>query len=188
MSPPKIAVLVPCYNEEVAIPKVVADFRAALPEAMIYVYDNNSRDRTVEVARTAGAVVRRERQQGKGHVVRRMFADIEADLYVLVDGDDTYDARLRAGNGADADRRTSRHGHRHSHQRVEGELSARPSLRQCDVHRHGAVHLRRSDQRHAVGLSGVQPPVREVVSRAVVGVRDRDRVHGARARARHAGQ
>ncbi len=89
---PRIAVLVPCYNEEAAIAAVVRDFRAALPEAVIYVYDNNSRDRTVEVARAAGAVVRTEPRQGKGNVVRRMFADIEADIYVLVDGDDTYDA------------------------------------------------------------------------------------------------
>lgn len=87
-----VAVLVPCYNEEVAIPKVVADFRAALPEATIYVYDNNSRDGTVAAARAAGAVVRTETLQGKGNVVRRMFADIEADIYVLVDGDDTYEA------------------------------------------------------------------------------------------------
>jgi glycosyltransferase involved in cell wall biosynthesis len=89
---PRIAVLVPCYNEEVAIPRVVGAFRAALPDAAIHVYDNNSRDRTAEVAAEAGALVRRETQQGKGHVVRRMFADIEADVYVLVDGDDTYDA------------------------------------------------------------------------------------------------
>nr|WP_264185375.1 glycosyltransferase family 2 protein [Roseicella aerolata] len=89
---PRIAVLVPCYNEEVAIPRVVEAFRAALPEATIYVYDNNSKDRTVEVARAAGAIVRTETLQGKGHVVRRMFADIEADIYVLVDGDDTYEA------------------------------------------------------------------------------------------------
>ncbi len=89
---PHIAVLVPCYNEEAAIAKVVRDFRAALPEAIIYVYDNNSRDHTVEVARAAGAVVCTEPRQGKGNVVRRMFADIEADIYVLVDGDDTYDA------------------------------------------------------------------------------------------------
>lgn len=88
----RVAVLVPCYNEEVAIPKVIADFRAALPLATIYVYDNNSRDRTVSVAREAGAVVRTEPLQGKGHVVRRMFADIEADVYVLCDGDDTYQA------------------------------------------------------------------------------------------------
>ncbi|MDR3504665.1 MAG: glycosyltransferase family 2 protein [Acidocella sp.] len=92
MSAPRIAVLIPCFNEEVAIPKVVADFRAALPGAEIYVYDNNSRDNTAAAARAAGAVVRRETLQGKGHVVRRMFADIEADAYVLVDGDDTYDA------------------------------------------------------------------------------------------------
>jgi len=88
----QIAVLVPCYNEERAIAKVVADFRAALPDAVIYVYDNNSDDRTVEVAKGAGAVVRRETHQGKGYVVRRMFNDIEADIYVLVDGDATYDA------------------------------------------------------------------------------------------------
>jgi glycosyltransferase involved in cell wall biosynthesis len=85
-------VLVPCYNEEAAVATVVADFRKALPSATIYVYDNNSRDRTVEIAREAGAEVRSETHQGKGHVVRRMFADIDADVYVLVDGDATYDA------------------------------------------------------------------------------------------------
>jgi glycosyltransferase involved in cell wall biosynthesis len=87
-----IAVLVPCYNEEAAIATVVKDFRAALPGAAIYVYDNNSKDQTAARAREAGAVVRNESRQGKGNVVRRMFADIEADIYVLVDGDDTYDA------------------------------------------------------------------------------------------------
>ena len=89
---PRIAVLMPCYNEEAAVATVVADFRNALPAAEIYVYDNNSRDRTAAVARDAGAIVRSERRQGKGHVVRRMFADVEADIYVLVDGDATYDA------------------------------------------------------------------------------------------------
>lgn len=89
---PRIAVLVPCYNEEAAVATVVADFREALPAAEIYVYDNNSRDNTAAVAREAGAIVRGERRQGKGHVVRRMFADVEADIYVLVDGDATYDA------------------------------------------------------------------------------------------------
>jgi hypothetical protein len=89
---PDVAVLIPCYNEEVAIGHVVAAFRTALPEATIYVYDNNSRDQTATMAAASGAVVRRETLQGKGHVVRRMFADIEADVYVLVDGDDTYDA------------------------------------------------------------------------------------------------
>ncbi len=87
-----VAVLVPCYNEGRAIAKVVAEFRAALPDATVYVYDNNSSDNTVEAAKAAGAVVRRESHQGKGHVVRRMFNDIEADIYVLVDGDATYDA------------------------------------------------------------------------------------------------
>jgi glycosyltransferase involved in cell wall biosynthesis len=89
----RVGVLIPCHNEELAIRKVVADFRAALPDATIYVYDNNSDDGTIVAAREAGAVVRSERLQGKGHVVRRMFADVEADVYVLVDGDDTYDAR-----------------------------------------------------------------------------------------------
>jgi glycosyltransferase involved in cell wall biosynthesis len=89
---PRIAVLVPCYNEDAAIGTVVRDFRAALPGAVIYVYDNNSTDQTAARAREAGAVVRSELRQGKGAVVRRMFADIEADIYVLVDGDDTYDA------------------------------------------------------------------------------------------------
>ncbi len=88
----EVAVLVPCYNEERAIAKVVADFRLALPDAAIYVYDNNSTDGTVAAAAKAGAVVRRETHQGKGYVVRRMFNDIEADIYVLVDGDATYDA------------------------------------------------------------------------------------------------
>lgn len=90
--PFRVAVLVPCYNEEAAVATVVADFRKALPAAEVYVYDNNSTDRTATIAREAGAIVRSERRQGKGHVVRRMFADIEADIYVLVDGDATYDA------------------------------------------------------------------------------------------------
>ena len=87
-----IAIMVPCFNEEAAIASVVTDFRAALPEAAIYVCDNNSTDRTVELARAAGAIVRREAHQGKGNVVRRMFADVDADVFVLVDGDATYDA------------------------------------------------------------------------------------------------
>jgi len=92
--PAAIAVIIPCYNEDAAIARVVEDFRASLPTAAIYVYDNNSKDETVARARTAGAVVRHEMRQGKGNVVRRMFADVEADVYVLVDGDDTYDASV----------------------------------------------------------------------------------------------
>ena len=90
---PRIAVLLPCFNEEAAIGATVAGFRDALPAATVYVYDNNSRDRTRELAAAAGAVVRTERQQGKGHVVRRMFADIDADVYVMADGDLTYDPK-----------------------------------------------------------------------------------------------
>ena len=88
----KIAVLIPCYNEEMTIYKVVSDFRRVLPEAVVYVYDNNSKDRTVEEALRAGAVVRREYKQGKGNVIRRMFREINAQCYVMTDGDDTYPA------------------------------------------------------------------------------------------------
>jgi Glycosyl transferase family 2 len=88
----RVAVLVPCYNEELTIQTVVADFRAALPEAAIYVYDNNSTDQSYGRACDAGAIVRREEQKGKGNVIRRMFADVEADVYLIVDGDATYDA------------------------------------------------------------------------------------------------
>ena len=86
----KIAVLIPCYNEEKTVEKVVRDFRQVLPEAVIYVYDNNSSDRTVELAEAAGAVVRHEYQQGKGNVIRRMFREIDAQVYIMTDGDDTY--------------------------------------------------------------------------------------------------
>jgi glycosyltransferase involved in cell wall biosynthesis len=122
-----IAVLIPCYNEAVAVAKVVKDFQAALPTATIFVFDNNSTDNTVAVARAAGAEVFEERRQGKGFVVRRMFTDVDADIYVLVDGDATYDApsarrmveRLLAdrldmvvGNRVDQDVAAYRPGHR----------------------------------------------------------------------------
>jgi glycosyltransferase involved in cell wall biosynthesis len=90
--PPTIAAIVPCYNEETAIGQVIADLRAAVPEMTIFVYDNNSTDETARVAAEAGAVVRRESTKGKGNVVRRAFADVDADVYVLIDGDDTYAA------------------------------------------------------------------------------------------------
>lgn len=88
----KIAVLIPCYNEEKTVEKVVSDFKSALPEALIYVYNNNSSDRTAELAERAGAVVRNEYMQGKGNVIRRMFRDIDAECYIMADGDDTYPA------------------------------------------------------------------------------------------------
>jgi glycosyltransferase involved in cell wall biosynthesis len=123
----RIAVLVPCYNEEVAIAQVVRDFRAALPSAAIYVFDNNSTDNTAAAARAAGAEVYQEKHQGKGFVVRRMFAEVEADIYVLVDGDATYDAPsarvmigrllkerldMVVGNRIDRDQAAYRPGHR----------------------------------------------------------------------------
>ena len=88
----KIAVLIPCYNEEKTIQKVVEDFKRELPEAKIYVYDNNSKDNTVEIAKKAGAIVRYETRQGKGNVIRTMFREIDAESYIMVDGDDTYPA------------------------------------------------------------------------------------------------
>ncbi|MBU6252471.1 MAG: glycosyltransferase [Alphaproteobacteria bacterium] len=94
---PRVAVLLPCYNEAAAIGQTIADFRAALPDAVIYVYDNNSADATADIARAAGAIVRTERMQGKGHVVRRMFADVDADIYVMADGDATYEAAAAPG-------------------------------------------------------------------------------------------
>lgn len=93
MKKSKIAVLIPCYNEEKTIEKVVVDFKKALPEAVIYVYDNNSTDRSFKLAKEAGAIVKTETKQGKGHVVRAMFRDIDADVYIMVDGDDTYPAK-----------------------------------------------------------------------------------------------
>ena len=90
----KIAVLIPCYNEEKTVAKVVRDFRTVLPEAVVYVYDNNSSDRTAQLAREAGAVVRHEYQQGKGNVIRRMFREIDAQCYIMIDGDDTYPAEM----------------------------------------------------------------------------------------------
>src|ERR1700674_4984235 len=134
----RVAVLVPCYNEEVAIGKVVAAFRKALPAAALHVYDNNSTDETFAAAKRAGAIVGRERLQGKGHVVRRMFADVEADIYVLVDGDATYDApsapkmiaRLVAENldmvvGCRVDRREDayRRGHRSGNRMLTGSTN-----------------------------------------------------------------
>src|SRR4051794_26206184 len=135
----RIAVLVPCFNEEAAVATVVSDFRKALPTAEIFVYDNNSKDRTIEVARAAGATVRSERRQGKGHVVRRMFADVDADIYVLVDGDATYDAasaprmieKLKAdrldmvvGLRVDQAEAAYRPGHRAGNRMLTGFLSA----------------------------------------------------------------
>jgi glycosyltransferase involved in cell wall biosynthesis len=92
LEPPSIAVLIPCYNEAATVADVVMAFQAALPDALVYVYDNNSKDGTADAARRAGAIVRSETAQGKGNVVRRMFSDVEADIYVMVDGDGTYEA------------------------------------------------------------------------------------------------
>ena len=136
---PQIAVLVPCYNEERTIESVIRAFHESLPDALIFVYDNNSSDRTAELAAKAGAIVRNETRQGKGNVVRRMFADVDADIYVLVDGDDTYDAavapelvdrmirqRLDFVNGArvEASPGVYRTGHRFGNRLISGVVQA----------------------------------------------------------------
>jgi glycosyltransferase involved in cell wall biosynthesis len=128
-----IAVLIPCFDEEAAIPSVVEGFRRHLPDAKVYVYDNNSRDDTAAVARAMGAIVRHESMQGKGHVVRRMFSDVEADVYVLVDGDGTYDSaaapamvalladrQLDMVTGIRTGTATFRHGHRFGNRVLTG--------------------------------------------------------------------
>ena len=176
-----IAVLVPCYNEEVAVAKVVRDFRAALPHAAIFVFDNNSTDNTAAAARAAGAEVFEEKRQGKGFVVRRMFTDVEADIYVLVDGDATYDAPsaramierllddrldMVVANRVDREQAAYRAGHRTGNWLLT-------SFRRLGV--------RAELQRHAVGLPGVLAPLREIVSGAVGRLRDRDRAHHSRA-------
>ena len=135
----RVAVLVPCFNEEAAVANVVTGFRKVLPSADIYVYDNNSNDRTVQIAREAGAQVRSEGRQGKGHVVRRMFADVDADVYVLVDGDATYDAAsapvmieklvnehldMVVGLRVDHDVAAYRRGHRFGNRMLTGFLSS----------------------------------------------------------------
>lgn len=106
----KIAVLIPCYNESQTIAKVVNDYKAVLPEADIYVYDNNSTDNTAKIAETAGAIVRYEHKQGKGNVIRSMFREIEADCYLMIDGDDTYPAE-NARKMVDMVRGGGRHGY-----------------------------------------------------------------------------
>ncbi len=148
---PRVAVLVPCRNEAVAVAAVVRDFRAALPDATIYVYDNGSIDDTAAIARDAGAVVRSETVPGKGNVVRRMFADIDADSYLLVDGDDTYEAAaaprllselnsgpydMVTGNRVTDRDDAYRTGHRFGNRLLTGlasRISARPSPTCCRV-------------------------------------------------------
>lgn len=135
----RIAVLVPCFNEADSVETVVGDFRRALPDAVIYVYDNASSDDTAALARSAGAEVRTERRRGKGHVVRRMFADVDADIYVLVDGDATYDAasapamieRLRgetldvvSGRRVAVEQEAYRFGHRLGNRWISGIVAA----------------------------------------------------------------
>ena len=178
--------LLPCYNEEAAIAKTVAGFRAALPEAAIYVYDNNSRDRTREVAAAAGAIVRTERQQGKGNVVRRMFADVDADVYIMADGDLTYDPNAAP---AMVDMLLDEH--------LDMIVGARKH-EQKDAYRGGHVlgnrvftgiiveAVRPQFHRHLLGVPGVFTTVCEELPGAVGGFRDRNRDERPCPRAPHA--
>ena len=176
----------PCFNEEAAIAKVVGDFRAALPEATIYVYDNNSTDRTIEVARAAGAVVRRETHQGKGNVVRRMFADVDADIYVLVDGDATYHAPSARAMVA-----------RLIEDRLDmvvaarvdggGRLPSRPPAGNRLLTAFFACGFRRDVHRHSVRLPRVLAALRQVVPGAVEGFEIETELDRPCARARAAG-
>ena len=167
----------------------VPGFRTALPGATVYVYDNNSRDRHARASRReAGAIVRTERQQGKGHVVRRMFADIDADVYVMADGDLTYDpiaapamVDLLLAEQLDMVVGTRRHEAKHG-------LSRRPRARQQAVHRPSLGPVRAQLHRHFLGLPGVFAALREELSGALVGVRDRDRDERPCARAQDAGR
>ena len=159
--------LIPCYNEELTIGAVVTAFRREIPHADIYVYDNNSTDQTGRAAQDAGAIVRRETQQGKGHVVRRMFADIEADIYVLIDGDGTYDvpsapqmiaALIQGGlDMVNAARQPI----------ADKAFPARPQVRQSALERRGRRNFRPNHIGHAVRVSGAVTPVRQIVSVAV---------------------
>ena len=162
----QVAVLIPCYNEAQTIEKVVTDFKAILPIATIYVYDNNSTDGTAALAEKAGAIVRHEYQQGKGNVMRRMFREIDADAYILVDGDDTYPAEDRTGNGTARSGKASRHGRwrppiqhlLYPEQAAFSQFWERP----CSL-----LHqpfIRRRDQRHYDRLPRVQPSICQIVS------------------------
>ncbi len=188
MTEPRIAVLLPCYNEEAAIGQTVRDFRAALPEAVVYVYDNNSRDRTCEVAAAAGAVVRAERRQGKGAVVRRMFADIDADIYVMADGDATYEAAAapRLVERLIGEQLDMVVGTRVTDARRRGRLSPGSPVRQQAADRAADADVRHVVQRHPDRLPRVLAPLRQKLPGPVGGVRDRDRDQHPRARARHA--
>ena len=137
-----IAVLIPCYNEAKTIAKVVRDYRAALPEADIYVYDNNSTDHTDDIAREAGAIVRYEYRQGKGNVIRSMFREIDADCYLMIDGDDTYPAE-------------------NAREMVNLVLAGKGA---------GEYHLQGQRQRYHDRLPGVQLSVRQVLPCAEQGV------------------
>lgn len=174
----KVAVLIPCYNEAVTIGKVVDDFKRVLPDADIYVYDNNSKDGTADIAREHGAIVKFEGRQGKGNVVRSMFRDIDADYYLMVDGDDTYPAEAAPAllEPLRADPAPRHDGGRPPVQRLlrRGERPRVPRLRQ----RPGALadqeDLRLRLRRRHDGLPRVQPRVREDHAGALRGLPDRD--------------
>ena len=174
-----IAAIVPCHNEELAIAAVVRDLRAAVPGMVIYVYDNRSTDNTAAVATAAGAIVRKEDVKGKGNVVRRAFADIEADVYLLIDGDDTYDASAAPGMIKTLLSGPYDHILGVRKQTTDSAYQARSLDRQQIVQPAGDEGLRDTGQRHAERIPDLLPPLRQILPRRVQRVRDRNRTDGA---------
>ena len=172
---PSVAVLLPCYNEEVTIGKVVHDFKSALPNADIYVYDNNSTDRTAEIAASEGAIVRKEPRQGKGNVIRAMFEDIDADVYIMSDGDDL-PRRRRTRYGGQNPRRL-RHGDRRSSEFhvLPREQAPVPQLRQPSGSRLDQWPIPCQCHRHHDRLPCLLVHLRQDLPRAVARFRGRDR-------------
>ena len=179
----RIAAIVPCHNEEIAIAKVVTDLRAAVPGMTVYVYDNCSTDRTIEQALAAGAVVCSEPLKGKGNVVRRAFADIDADIYLLIDGDDSYDAAAAPRMIEKLVDENLDHvvGVRREVAELRSDSAYRPAHATGNRVLNGIVsrHLRRQHGRHAQRLPGVLAPLREELPGGLPRVRDRDRADRA---------
>ena len=157
-----IAVLIPCYNEELTIASVIADFQAKLPDATIYVFDNNSTDKTAEIAGQAGAVVYRERRQGKGFVVQSMFRLIQADVYIMIDGDATYPASdVRSPDRPHPTRRGRYGGRVAPARKIEQQIPPDEFVGQSHISLHSECRVSRPFDGHPLRISSIQPRVRQ---------------------------